>query len=78
VIKKKKASAGDAHVVDVGTGSGLLAMMAATAGADTVVACSSTGMTLLFLLHDDVASAVRWVCVVRMLRRHPKCSGAGL
>ena len=52
VIKKKKASAGDAHVVDVGTGSGLLAMMAATAGADTVVACD---------LHQSLCEVARQV-----------------
>ena len=43
VIKKKKSSAGSAHVVDLGTGSGLLAVMAAKAGADTVVACDLHG-----------------------------------
>ena len=52
MIKKKKASAGDAHVVDVGTGSGLLAMMAATAGADTVVACD---------LHESLCEVARQV-----------------
>ncbi len=52
VIKKKKVSAGDAHVVDLGTGSGLLAIMAATAGADTVVACD---------LHESLCNVARQV-----------------
>lgn len=39
VVQKKKAAAGSAHVVDLGTGSGVLAVMAAKAGADSVVAC---------------------------------------
>jgi len=52
VIKKKKVSAGDAHVVDLGTGSGLLAMMAVTAGADTVVACD---------LHESLCNVARQV-----------------
>ncbi len=45
-------SAGDAHVVDLGTGSGLLALMAATAGADTVVACD---------LHESLCNVARQV-----------------
>ncbi len=52
VIKKKKGSAGGAHVVDLGTGSGLLAMMAATAGADSVVACD---------LHESLCNVARQV-----------------
>ena len=52
VVKKIKASAGAAHVVDLGTGSGLLAMMAATAGAASVVACD---------IHDSLCSVARQV-----------------
>lgn len=36
------------HVLDIGTGTGLLAMMAAKCGADTVHACE-VGIQLLFL-----------------------------
>lgn len=52
VIKKKKASAGSAHVLDLGTGSGILAVMAAQAGADSVVACD---------LHDSLCNIARQV-----------------
>lgn len=53
VIRKKKRSAGSAHVVDLGTGSGLLATMAAKAGADSVVACD---------LHAGLCNTARQVC----------------
>jgi len=32
-----------AHVLDIGTGTGLLSMMAAQLGADSVTACEVTG-----------------------------------
>ena len=69
-------------MVDLGTGSGLLAMMAATAGADTVVACD---------LHESLcnvarqvspcpcyckimlASAVRCIRAAHILHFQPKC-----
>ncbi|KAK9825810.1 hypothetical protein WJX74_009582 [Apatococcus lobatus] len=38
VVKAKKAETKEAHVLDVGSGTGLFAMMAAKAGADSVVA----------------------------------------
>jgi protein arginine N-methyltransferase 7 len=38
VIAKKKAAGEEVHALDLGTGSGLLAMMCARAGADSVVA----------------------------------------
>ncbi|KAL3131069.1 hypothetical protein ABBQ38_000384 [Trebouxia sp. C0009 RCD-2024] len=52
VVQKKKASAGSAHVLDLGTGSGLLAVMAAKAGADSVVACD---------IHDSLCGVARQV-----------------
>ena len=52
VVQKKKASSGAAHVLDLGTGSGVLAVMAAKAGADSVVACD---------LHDSLCSMARQV-----------------
>ena len=52
VIKKKKTAGGGAHVIDMGTGAGLLAMMAAKAGADSVVACD---------LHEAMCSVTRKV-----------------
>ncbi|KAL1128975.1 hypothetical protein AAG570_013509 [Ranatra chinensis] len=38
-IKEKHDRGQDAHVLDIGTGTGLLSMMAAACGADSVVAC---------------------------------------
>lgn len=38
VVKMKKAEGKGAHVLDVGSGTGLFGMMAARAGADSVVA----------------------------------------
>lgn len=52
MVQKKKASAGAAHVVDLGTGSGVLAVMAAEAGADSVVACD---------IHDSLCTVARQV-----------------
>ncbi|XP_012284304.1 protein arginine N-methyltransferase 7 [Orussus abietinus] len=40
-IRKKHESGEEAHVLDIGTGTGLLAMMAAKCGADTVTACEA-------------------------------------
>ena len=52
VVQKKKASAGSAHVVDLGTGCGVLAVMAAKAGADSVVACD---------IHESLCASARQV-----------------
>ncbi|VDD75783.1 unnamed protein product [Mesocestoides corti] len=41
VITAMKTKGQEVHVLDIGTGSGLLAMMAARAGADSVVACEA-------------------------------------
>ena len=38
-VARKAAEDGEAHVLDLGTGTGLLALMAARAGAKSVVAC---------------------------------------
>ncbi|XP_014475851.1 PREDICTED: protein arginine N-methyltransferase 7 [Dinoponera quadriceps] len=40
-IKKKHQAGEQANVLDIGTGTGLLSMMAAKCGADTVVACEA-------------------------------------
>ena len=55
VIKKKKAAAGCAHVIDMGTGAGAFALMAARAGADSVVACD---------LHETMCNVARKVTMV--------------
>lgn len=52
VVQKKKVSAGSAHVLDLGTGCGVLAVMAARAGADSVVACD---------IHDSLCGVARQV-----------------
>lgn len=43
---------GEAHVLDMGCGSGVLAMLAARAGADSVVACD---------LHEPICDVARKV-----------------
>ena len=52
MVQKKKSSAGSAHVLDLGTGSGVLAVMAAKAGADSVVACD---------IHESLCATARQV-----------------
>lgn len=56
VVQKKKSSAGSAHVLDLGSGSGVLAVMAAKAGADSVVASDIHGSLC------GVARQVRLTC----------------
>lgn len=38
-IKQRRSAGQEVHVLDIGTGTGLLSMMAASLGADTIVAC---------------------------------------
>ena len=51
-VKRKQEEDGEAHCLDIGTGSGLLAVMAAQAGASSVVAAE---------LHDSLAAVARRV-----------------
>lgn len=52
MVQKKKSSVSSAHVLDLGTGSGLLAVMAAKAGANSVVACD---------IHESLCATARQV-----------------
>ena len=46
---------GEAHAIDIGAGAGLLSVLAARAGADSVVACD---------LHEPLATVARRVSLV--------------
>lgn len=52
-MARKRREDGEAHVLDVGTGAGLLAVLAARGGASSVVACD---------LHAGLAAVARRVC----------------
>lgn len=49
-VARRKATDGEVHVLDMGTGAGLLSLMVARAGADSVVACD---------LHESLAAVAR-------------------
>ena len=51
-VARCKALDGEAHAIDIGTGSGLLSVLAARAGANSVVACD---------LHAPLANIARRV-----------------
>lgn len=51
-VERKKHEDGEAHVLDIGTGTGLLAVQAARRGASSVVACD---------LHASMAAVARRV-----------------
>lgn len=56
-----KKQDGEAHAIDIGTGSGLLSVLTARAGADSVVACD---------LHEPLANLARRVRVVFSIPHH--------
>ncbi len=51
-VARKKAEDGEVHTLDAGSGSGALAVLAARAGASSVVACE---------LHEGLAAVARRV-----------------
>ena len=53
-VKEVKEEHGEVHVLDMGTGSGILSILAAKAGASSVVACD---------IHDSLCDVARKVCV---------------
>lgn len=62
-ITQKKAATGSAHVIDMGTGAGLFALMAARNGADSVIA---------YDLHETLCSVASKVHPQRcLLNRSP-------
>lgn len=78
---KQRASAHDTpadevHVLDIGTGSGLLGLLAARAGADRVTACEMVSHTLSI---DSVSSVIlhTFTFTLTIIYYAGACHGAG-
>lgn len=63
-VAKRRAADGGAHVLDIGCGSGVLSLLAARAGADSVVACD---------IHSSLCDVARKVGTVQTHRWHTPC-----
>lgn len=60
IIDKKHAQGQKANVLDIGTGTGLLSMMAAKCNADSIVACEVSYVSIIFYVLIHILSLLRF------------------